>query len=266
MNNINMYDAFSQDYDRFVDWDARLSAELPFLISQLQASGIPNGEKPMILDAACGTGQHAVALAQAGFNCLGADISPAMIDRAQENASKAGLAMTFHQAGFGHLEDTFGKDRFDGLLCLGNSLPHVLDESALRETLSDFIAVLKPGGRLILQNRNFNLVMAERERWMPPQTYHEGGSTWIFSRFYDFDDDGRLTFNIQILREEGKEGFEQSVIQTRLWPMTSATLIAALGKAGFTSLECFGDLSGSAYEPQVSGNLVITARAGEAAP
>ncbi len=33
MNELNMYDKFSQNYDRFVDWDARLSSEIPFLLS-----------------------------------------------------------------------------------------------------------------------------------------------------------------------------------------------------------------------------------------
>ena len=32
-----MYEDFSSDYDRFVDWQGRLAAELPFIEQQLQA-------------------------------------------------------------------------------------------------------------------------------------------------------------------------------------------------------------------------------------
>ena len=48
-----MYDTFSTDYDRFVNWPSRLAAELPFIESQLEAAGARR-----VLDAACGTGQH----------------------------------------------------------------------------------------------------------------------------------------------------------------------------------------------------------------
>ena len=49
-----MYDDFSSNYDRFVNWPGRLAAELPFIERQLQAV-----EARRVLDAACGTGRHA---------------------------------------------------------------------------------------------------------------------------------------------------------------------------------------------------------------
>ena len=73
MSDTQMYDAFSAHYDRFVNWEARLSAELPFLISELDNIDPDHGEPLTVLDAACGTGQHAIALAKAGYNCAGAD-------------------------------------------------------------------------------------------------------------------------------------------------------------------------------------------------
>jgi hypothetical protein len=33
-----MYDDFSTDYDRFVDWNGRLAAEMPFIEGQLEAA------------------------------------------------------------------------------------------------------------------------------------------------------------------------------------------------------------------------------------
>jgi len=69
-----------------------------------------------------------------------------------------------------------------------------LDEQSLEMTLADFRSVLRSGGKLILQNRNFDQVMKNRSRWMDPQTYREGDKTWLFARFYDFDADNRLTF------------------------------------------------------------------------
>jgi hypothetical protein len=39
-----MYDDFSADYDRFVDWPARLAAELPFIERVIPA--VPAGSAP----------------------------------------------------------------------------------------------------------------------------------------------------------------------------------------------------------------------------
>lgn len=260
MNNDNMYDQFSKNYDRFVNWDERLSSEIPFLVSELVVLEPKDEGKIAILDVACGTGQHAIALQDQGFDCTGADFSSEMVRIAQQNALRANYEIPFAQAGFGKLSDAFGKNVFDGLICLGNSLPHVLDERGLASTLSDFKAVMRRGAKLIIQNRNFDKVMAEQLRFMPPQTYREEDSTWIFARFYDFDTDGRLTFNVQILYSQNEEEFQQQVISTRLWPVGKDPLTEFLNQAGFVNLKFYGDLEGSDFEVGESPNLVITAR------
>lgn len=197
---VPLYDLFSADYDRFVNWKERLAYELPFVEQQLTASGARR-----ILDTACGTGIHAIALAQRGYDVTGADLSVGMIERAMENAAAAGIEASFVVAGFGELTERVG-DGFDALLCLGNSLPHVLTTEALQATLSGFAAVLRPVGLLFIQHRNFDAVMAARARWMAPQAHCEGGREWLFIRFYDFNPDGTLSFNILTLRrDEGDE-------------------------------------------------------------
>ncbi len=250
-----MYDAFSTDYDRFVNWPSRLAAELPFIESQLGAAGAHR-----VLDAACGTGQHAVALAQRGYTTSGADLSAGMIEGAQANAAAAGVKVQFAVAGFGQLASAFEGQRFDAVLCLGNSLPHVLSEAELAQALTDFAACLRPGGLLLIQNRNFDAVLARRERWMEPQASREGDAEWLFLRFYDFDADGLLTFNVTTLHREGAGPWAQSVTSTRLRPMLAEELTSALAAAGFEAVVCRGHMSGEPYQAVGSANLVVTAR------
>ena len=78
-------------------------------------------------------------------------------------------------------------------------------------------------------------------------------------RFYDFEAGGRLTFNLVTLRREGAGTWSQQVASTRLWPQRQAELAAAL-EATFDNVVCYGDMTGAAFEPQDSPNLVITAR------
>ncbi len=253
------YSAFSEDYDRFVDWESRLAVEIPFLAEELNALKPHFGDKVRVLDTACGTGQHLIALARLGFSCAGTDLSQGMVAKARQNITSAGLQFPIYRVGFGDLNDVFERENFDALLCLGNSLPHVLTPAELDITLRDFHAVLRPGGRLIVQMRNFNPILSSHDRWMPPQTYKEGDRTWIFIRFYDFDPDDRITFNILVLDNSGGKAFKQHLISTRLWPMSSGIVVEAVSKAGFERVKLFGDLQGSDYVPEQSGNLVLTA-------
>lgn len=260
MNDINAYDLFSEDYDRFVNWDARLALELPFLTAQLAPIKADTEQKKSVLDVACGTGQHVIALAKEGFNIAGADFSIKMVALAQENAQHAGMDLTFKQAGFGQLADSFGNHAFDSLICLGNSLPHVLSEDLMLRTLDDFQSVLRPGGKIIIQNRNFDLVVKQQIRWMEPQTHREYGKSWIYIRMYDFDPDGRITFHILTLTQQNEGDIQQRVVSTRLWPVQQVQLVDFLQRAGFRDIHLFGDLQGSPFAIEKSGNLVITAR------
>jgi glycine/sarcosine N-methyltransferase len=249
-----MYDEFSSDYDRFVNWPGRLAVEMPFMEAQMQAAGAKR-----VLDAACGTGQHALALAQSGYQVVGADLSPKMIERAVANARAQGAPAEFLVAGFGELQARVG-DGFDAVLCLGNSLPHLLTAADLAAALADFAACLRPGGLLLIQNRNFDRVLARHERWMEPQAHREGEREWLFLRFYDFEPDGLLRFNVVTLQRQGSGSWMQHTMASRLWPQRQAELVAALAGAGFMQVAAYGDLQGTPFDAAHSGNLVLTAQ------
>jgi len=263
-----MYDTFSSDYDRFVNWENRLAYELPFLEEQLKAVGGPPGQMPRVLDAACATGMHVIALARRGYPASGADLSAAMIERARANAVVAGVEARFEAAGFGSLEAAFGRQSFDALLCLGNSLPHLLNRQALAGALADFAACLRPGGLLLVQNRNFDAVLASRERWMEPQAHREGEREWLFLRFYDYEPDGLINFNVLTLTRGAPgapdpEAWQQRAASSRLYPLRAEEAASLLCEAGFCQIALYGDMAGSPFDPAKSGNLVIAARLAE---
>ena len=256
------YDDLSQDYNRFVNWEERLSVEMPFIQNQLQLVH-PKSDQPLrILDAACGTGMHAIALAKEGNEVSGADISPEMIKKAQENAFTAQVDVDFKPTGFGDLTQAYSNTSlrpFDALICLGNSLPHLLSTDELLAALKDMAACLRPGGMLLLQNRNFDAVMAEHNRWQGLQSYKEGNEEWLFLRFYDFDPDGLITFNIIHLHKDGNGAWAQTVTATRLFPLKQDILLPLLEKAGFHQTSCYGEMGSKAFDREKSGNLVVTA-------
>jgi SAM-dependent methyltransferase len=150
-------------------------------------------------------------------------------------------------------------DGFDAILCLGNSLPH-LDPAAVAAALAGMARCLRPGGLLLIQNRNFDRVLDQGDRWMDPQAHREGESEWVFGRWYDFEKDGTITFNLMTLARRGGSPWHQHHAATLLWPLRQAELIESLAGAGFDAITCYGDMAGAPFDPAASGNLVVTAR------
>jgi glycine/sarcosine N-methyltransferase len=246
-----LYDALGADYDRFVDWPARLAYEMPFFERLF-------GEHPVgrVLDAACGTGHHAIALAQRGYRVAGADLSAEMVALARQNAARTGATVEFAVAGLGELARVVGRG-FDAVLCLGNSLPHLLTPNAIAAALADVAAVLNPGGLLVLQNRNYDRVWARAERFMPPTAYRCGDQEIIFFRFMDFHAE-TLTFNVARFYRTA-DGWDYRVDAAELRPIFCADLAAALEAAGFGQAVFYGDYGFSPFDPETSGDLIAVA-------
>ena len=77
------YDDWADLYDKVY---AYLDYDLDFWLGQANAAGGP------VLEMGCGTGRVALALADAGFDVTGVDISPRMIEQAKAKAKTRGLA------------------------------------------------------------------------------------------------------------------------------------------------------------------------------
>jgi len=251
-----MYDALSEDYDRFVNWQERLAFELPFLEQVLNSIPKRQGGKLSLLDSACGTGMHAIALARRGYEVAGSDLSPKMIAQARQNAARAGVHVRFETAGFGEQTAIFGEKRFDAAFCLGNSLPHMLTLGDVSRALRDFFSLLRSPGVLLIQNRNFDRVLQTRQREMEPQSVREGDREWIFIRFYDFLADDLIRFNFLTLSRQGNQPWEQKWQSSFLRPLIATELEELLGEAGFSSIKLLGNLAGERFDPVLSPNLV----------
>ncbi|HSR12985.1 MAG TPA: class I SAM-dependent methyltransferase, partial [Thermodesulfobacteriota bacterium] len=124
LTGTEFYDRLAGLFDVMTDWDARLNHEMPFLVRVLKKNGAGT-----VLDVACGTGRHAIALAAQGYSCMGCDSSRGMIAMARENARRFGADVRFEIADFSALSAI--SETFDAVLCLGNSLPHLLSRRDL---------------------------------------------------------------------------------------------------------------------------------------
>jgi len=110
-------------------------------IRRLAARGAFTGA---VLDAGCGTGEHALHLAALGLSVLGVDVAGTAIELARAKAEERGVAVEFAVADALALE-RLGR-RFDTVLDCG--LFHTFDRAERPAYAASLAAVTAPGGTL----------------------------------------------------------------------------------------------------------------------
>ena len=99
-----------------------------------------------VLDAGCGTGEHALMLAERGFAVTGVDLSATAIGLARGKAADRGLATDFEVA------DVLALDRMGRTFAsvLDNGVFHVFDDDDRVRYVRSLASVLDAGGVLHL--------------------------------------------------------------------------------------------------------------------
>lgn len=242
------YDALAEEYHAMTLPEQRLARELPLFRTIVERYGVRTA-----VDAGSGTGFHTLLLARLGVDVTAVDISPAMMRRLAENAMSLGLAVHTAQGSLRDLPSLF-PGTADALFCMGNTLPHLLSEEELAETLRGFARVIRSDGLLLLQLLNYDRIMRRRERIQ--HVREEGNLTFI--RFYDYEDP-LIRFNLVRL-ERTPGGIRHRLAAVPLMPIRSTGLREALGRAGYGNVELFGDIALGGFEPDTSVDLVVLAR------
>jgi SAM-dependent methyltransferase len=154
---VTGYDALAEVYEWLIS-DAKLApAEFAAAFDDVIRL-LPSSAR--VLDSSCGTGQLAVGLSGLGMQVVASDASAAMVRRTEELAAEHGASLRTVQAGWHELTDHFDDASFDMVFCVGNSLHHAEGASCRYAALESMSRLLRPGGRLVLTSRNWELVRA----------------------------------------------------------------------------------------------------------
>jgi SAM-dependent methyltransferase len=139
------YDPLYADKDYAIECD---------LIEILAARhGSQNGA---VLDLGCGTGRHAVILANRGWRVIGVDRSEEMLSIARQRAAQAGVDELEFLAG--DVRSVRVDGEFDVALLMFAVLGYQLTDSDVAATLATAAAHLRPGGVLLFDVWNGSAV------------------------------------------------------------------------------------------------------------
>jgi SAM-dependent methyltransferase len=154
------YRGFAVDYDWLYDDDALTDGSVitrPAVADLLRRAG----PGCAVLDAACGTGVDAAALARRGYRVRATDGSDAMVDVAAARFRREGLPIPVQRCLWADLPETVD-ERFDVVLCTGNALVHAAGRDSMVGALTGLRRMARPGGHVVIHTRNWENLHAER--------------------------------------------------------------------------------------------------------
>lgn len=223
---------FVDKWDELIDWEQRALSEGRFFIDMLKGRG-----KTSVLDVATGTGFHSVQLLKAGFEVGSADGSAEMLARAFENGRQHDVVLHTIHADWRWLNrDVHGK--YDAIICLGNSFTHLFDEHDRRRALAEFYAALKHDGLLILDHRNYDMIL-------------DSGFETKHKYYYCGDQVSAEPVHV----DEGLARFEYtfpdgSKHNLNMFPLRKQYVRGLLREAGFQQIHSYGDFQEEGEEPR----------------
>jgi SAM-dependent methyltransferase len=248
----NLFTDFAVDYERMINWPTRLQREAPFF-----RKVFADANAARVLDAACGTGHHAILFASWGLDVAAIDESEDMINKARQLAADDGRNVDFRTGGFN--EAGIFTQEFDVVTCIGNSLPHIKSEADLKQAFLSFHQVLRPGGFLVIQQRNYQRMIAREEKFMPLNTRIEDGKEFLYLRMTELGDD-LVTFNIVVLMKDETGNWSYRVESEKLRPWDAHDIETNLTATGFSINGIYGDYGFNSFDFQDSTDVVIVAR------
>ncbi len=251
---MTAFDNLAIAYDGAIEWEDRLKREIPFLLNCIYKADAK------VLDMACGSGRHAISLAENGCEVTAFDNSEVMIDRAKAIANEMNVQVEFIVAEMNDMDKAVN-GKFDLIYCVGNSLSLLNDQIELSRVISLVHSFLTKGGTFVFQVLNFEEIIGTGFRFMPPKSGRlESGQEVIFSRFFDHEL-GKTHSNL-VMSSFTKNGIRwiPEVSTQRIFRLSLTIIQETLQHCGFKDFIVFSDYSGNDFVRSLHRNMIFKIR------
>jgi len=218
-------------------YDEYLAERTPVEIDQLEAL-LTLRPPQRILDLPCGQGRHAIELARRGYDVTGADLSPYLLEVAEERGRARGDRVRWLS---GDMRRPIAGESFDVVLNLFTSLGYFADEADDRKVIGAAAAMLVPGGRFVLEVINGERVMA---RFQEREWFTVGQAAVVERRSLDRSARRMVVERTVTTPHETEVNFHA----LRLYD--GRGIDAMLRAAGFGRVELYGEWSGEPLTPE----------------
>ncbi len=188
-----------------------------------------------LLDVSIGSGSATLPLAELGVRLSGSDLSENMLANCRKKAEARGFDIELKCCDFRNVADNFD-GAFDCVASTGNSLPYVNNEDLLG-TLEQMDSLVKPGGYLYFEIRNWDKILTDRKRFFPYAPFFDGDTRVNLTQIWDYNSDGTITFNIMYLFEKDQRYVQMEVFEEHYFPIKRDLFLGKLKAMGYSDIQ-----------------------------
>lgn len=245
-----MYEQFARFYDE-LGWGNFAASVWDRLGEYLNLIGF----RPRnLLDLACGTGILTIKAAQSGIVAKGLDISEAMLQKAESNASRIGANVTYICANMSHF---CLNEHYDLITCTFDAINHLLDYHDWEDTFRCAFAHLNEGGLFIF---DMNTERDIKENWDNINVHKDAKGNYVISKSISFRDKviAAVTFTAFVQRGQGLfDGYEETVTETS-FPVNR--VVGSLLDIGFSDVSVRNERFERVSDPEGMNRVFIVCR------
>ncbi|MED4581709.1 class I SAM-dependent methyltransferase [Brevibacillus choshinensis] len=220
--------------------DSAADSEVANLLARL-----PIKDTGRVLDLCCGSGRHSRALARRGYEVVGVDLSPVLLQLAEEHNDYAQLSFTRCD-----MRTIPFQNEFDIVVNLFTSFGYFSTDEENAKVVRNMAQALKPGGEVVIDYLSPVFV---KENLVPESTKEAEGMLIHEKRWIE---DGFVKKRISITDDQSSEPREY-MEQVRLF--TVEQMISMLEQAGFIQIQVFGNYQFEPYLAAESPRMIFYA-------
>ena len=246
---MKAYNQIAPLYDYMIQWEDRLQHEDGFFNHLFREQMTQS-----VLDVGCGTGGHVLHWAEMGLNVTGIDSSKEMITQAKQKAGGMDVDVELICMSLDQFAGKF-EEKFDMVVCIGNTLPHIIERAKLNQFFRNMAGALNPFGSVVIHLHNYEPLLEVQRRDFPVKSTIRDEKEYVFIRFYDYHKD-KLLFNlISAVKENGEWTSKSHSVYHYPWQYSE--LKEAALEAGFKTVMAYGNFAFADFVPAESQNLIL---------
>lgn len=248
---MSSFDQVALAYDRSIDWVSRLDREIPFILDEM-----PDEKTLRVLDVACGSGRHSVALASRGSDVTGFDSSEIMIAEANKLASMQNVTASFFATDMMEFSEVI-EGEYDLVLCLGNSLALLPTFEDITSVMNEVHTILKPNGRFIFQVLNFEEIMKTGFSMFPlKRGITDSGEDVVFARHFDHSESSEESTLVLTTLLKADKKWKPLVTAQSVLRLDRERVEHILKSSGFDKFEFYGSYNEVPFRKESDRSLV----------
>ncbi len=195
-----------------------------------------------MLDVSIGTGSMTLPLQELGIEISGSDLSGAMLERCEKKASAKGSPVELKCCDFRDLSCWAGRE-FDCVVSTGNALGYVNNNDVVL-TLEKMNSLVKPGGFLCFDSRNWEKIRKEKQRFYFYNPFFKDGNRINLVQVWDHNADGSITFNLIYTFEKDNHIFQREIFEEHYHPFGINLALDQMKEMGYDNIviqpvQCF---------------------------